>query len=232
MVFHSVSKFGVKGPLGSIFRSVRSLHLILEESWRPTCMWQAPVSNDYTDKGHPFGSFIQHCSFICIFKSVSLRFAPCMSCLPNFPVRLMEFVVYVFADDHIWSHLPHVFLIKSVFVSLLLFSVYILRLFWRFPFPSTISASQRLLAMGLVPLVCLSMVTPQAGGVFNNISLYSCSVRFIKPFSMCRWSFAWCCESGWVRFFILLRSQSWGSRVLRDSQNSGTLKVHEDLLII
>lgn len=75
----------------------------------------------------------------------------------------------------------------------------------------TISVSQKLLGMGLVPLLCLAMVTPLAGGVVNKSCLYSCPLQFIKPFSMCWWPLAWCCDSGKVGFLILL-SQSWGSK--------------------
>lgn len=142
-----------------------------------------------------------------------------MSCLPNFPVRLMESPVYPFVDDYIRSHLTACLLQVCFCQPTLVFCWHckiILEISFPFPLPPpphthTISVSQKLLGMGLVPLLCLAMVTPLAGGVVNKSCLYSCPLQFIKPFSMCWWPLAWCCDSGKVGFLILL-SQSWGSK--------------------
>lgn len=143
-----------------------------------------------------------------------------MSCLPNFPVRLMEFPVYPFVDDYIWSHLTACLLQVCFCQPTLVFCWHckiILEISFPFPLPPphTHTPSQCLRNFWewvLFPsCVWLWMVTPLAGGVVNNSCLYSCPLQFIKPLSMCWWPLAWCCDSGKVGFLILL-SQSWGSR--------------------
>lgn len=95
----------VKGPLGSIFRSVWGLHLILKESWMLICcIGICPPTTILStrNKGHFFGSFIWHESCICI-QVCSHKLCSYL-CFPNFPVKLPEFAGCSIADVHIGSH--------------------------------------------------------------------------------------------------------------------------------
>lgn len=145
MLFHLVSKFGVKGPLGAFsqvldvciwfWRKVGSLPLCDRHKSPPTILITR-------NKGHPFGSFIWHGSCICS-QVWSLKVYPHI-CLSNFPVKLTELAVYSIADDHIWSHLTAClpFQVCLYQPALVFCSDYI---FWEFSFFATISS----------PLLCV-----------------------------------------------------------------------------
>lgn len=211
-MFHSVSKFGVKGLLGAFsevfevciwFWKKVGAHLCVPATCLQQPHWLQGITAILLD--HLFDMDLAF-----VVKSVSLKFAPIHVSLifPCYAYRILSIVSCRWAHMESFNHMSS---FPNLCQPALVFCLYLGSIFWKFPFLPTISVSQN--------FGNESHSSP-AFGRGHPSGWCSVSQQFVAlSFTVYRAPFQVSVTLGkmlwdWVRALTLLRSQSWGSRAL------------------